>query len=62
MAELTGGQRGLIGGLAVGIALLAVVLLVLRTTGHLALPPYIPILLLVSAIGLMLGSRGRKAV
>lgn len=61
MAELTGGQRGLIGGIAVGIALLAVVLLLLRTTGRIALPPYIPMLLLISAVGLMLGSRRKTA-
>lgn len=58
--DLSPSQRRLLNGIAVVAALIAVVLLSLRLSGNSTLPPAIPLLLLLSAIGLVLATAPRR--
>jgi hypothetical protein len=60
MAHLTDSQRRLIRVVAVAVGLIAIVLLALRLVGTTALPIFLPLLLLISALGLLLASTSRQ--
>lgn len=60
MAQFSPGQTRAVQAIAAAIGLVAVVLLMLRVTGRTALPPFIPMLLLVAVVGIVVStSRGR---
>jgi len=59
MAQLTDSQRRFSRAVAITVGLIAVALLALRLLGTTPLPIFIPLLLLISAIGLFLASAGR---
>ena len=62
MSELTENQTRLVRGVALVVGLLAVVLAVLPLAGVGSLPFYIPLMLLLVAVGLFIGrQRNQKA-
>ena len=60
MSELTDNQIRLVRGVALVVGLLAIVLAVLSLAGVGTLPFYIPLMLLLVAVGLFIGGQRNK--